>query len=81
MGIDSIVTIGVALLGLVLPPIVYVWRDIVSRIKDLEKAQKDNMDEKEIRLLISDRLDPLKEDLQELKIQINKLINHIIEKR
>ena len=79
MSFDDLTTIGLAVLTLIAAPLLYIWKGVMSRLESLEKQMSDKMSEDSVRTLVNDKIDPLKDDLKEIKTSIDKLINHIIE--
>ena len=62
------------LVSLLLIPVVKTYFSRIDmRISNLEQQIKQNMTESEVRQLVTDKLDPLKEDLQEIKASIRDL--------
>lgn len=53
----------------------YALRNLLARIDQMETRLQKTVDENTVRQLIGDKLDPLREDLQEIKASINKLFD------
>lgn len=49
-----------------------------SRIKNLESSIIHKVEESDVRLLITDKLDPVKDTLEDIKTQIEKLMDYLI---
>ncbi len=48
-------------------------RSMMQRIDQLEERQKTKQDEAQVRQLMSDKVDPLKEKLEEIKDSVDRL--------
>ena len=46
----------------------------VDRIESMEKKLAEKLDEPQVRLLMADKIDPIKEDIKEIK----EMLNHIL---
>lgn len=75
MAWETIVAISITIVGIVLTPFLYIWRMTVSRIEMLELEVKDKTTQAEVRQILADRLDPIKEDLEEIKRLQEKIID------
>ncbi len=53
----------------------YIYRKEVGRIDDLEIQATKFLSENQVRQILSDKLDPMKEDIQEIKQTTNKLLD------
>jgi len=53
-------------------------RSLMNRIKVLEDKVENKMDQRQVKELVSDKLDPLKEDLSEIKAQLVKLTDYLL---
>lgn len=53
----------------------YFMRTIISRIEALENQGKITVSEPQVRQILVDKLDPIKDDLQEIKENIKKLFD------
>ncbi len=80
MSWEQIITIGTTVFTIISAPVLYIWRTTVHRIDNLEKEQVTKVDRAEVKELINERLDPVHEDLNEIKNRIESLINYIITK-
>lgn len=81
MSLESIITITFTVLGLVLGLVGYIWRNAVSRIENLEKNMQDKTSEQDVRQLLNDKLEPVKEDLQEIKTRLEHILDNLINKK
>lgn len=80
MTLESIITIGITILSIVIAPIVYIWKNIMSRLDNLEKQQVKIITKEEARELIDDKIDSMKEDMVEIKVRLDKIIDRLINK-
>lgn len=56
------------------------FRNIFMRIRELETQIQHKVTDTEVRQLLEDKIDPVKQDLQEIKAQLNQIINRLIDK-
>ena len=61
-------------------PVLYIWRSIIYRIASLEESNNRKVDKEEVRLMLEDKLVPLKEDLAEIKNSIDKIRDYLLNK-
>jgi len=52
--------------------------NIETRLKQIEDQQKYFITESEARMIIADKLDPVKESLDDIKVRIDKLTDYIV---
>jgi hypothetical protein len=71
MDITQAITIAVTI---VLGIASYIFRGVMHRIDRLEADVQHKVDEPQVRTIIKDKLDPLKEDVTEIKQMINQLL-------
>lgn len=57
----------------------HVVHNIMARIDTLEEKMKDVIAEPAIRQLISDKLDPIRDDLKEIKARLEKILDLYVE--
>lgn len=85
MTLESIITIAVSVCSIILTiiawPIVQLVRGVMTRIDMLERDIKTKIDETEVRALLKDNLNPIKEDLVEIKQTQQTILNHLISKK
>ncbi len=74
MSLESIISIGITLITIVCAPVIYMAKTFMQRIDTLEKNISNKMDEASIRILIADKIEPLHEDLVEVKSLLNKIL-------
>lgn len=60
-------------LPLILGAGAYVVKSVLLRISELEEKVNDAVTETQVRQLLGDKIDPIKEDLEEIRLSINKL--------
>lgn len=53
----------------------YFMRNLIMRLETLENKIQSKIDEPEVRQLLSDKLDPMKEDIAEIKGTVQKLFD------
>lgn len=73
MSWETIITVGASL---IIPPIAY----LVRRFMAFESKIDQKVDEKKVQQLLHDKIEPLKEDLTEIKQRIEKLIDFCMKK-
>lgn len=56
----------------------YIMKSYIDRIDALERDMPHKLTESEVRVLMSDKVDPIKEDIQELKQQCQKILDILI---
>lgn len=71
------------LLPILIPSVIallaYGFRiSIMQRIDNLEQKSMNHVTEQQTRQILNDKLEPLKEDLIEIKEQLNKLFDRLI---
>ena len=81
MSFETIFAISITILSIVLAPVLYIWKSVMSRLDELERRQHNKMDHKEVRLLIEDKINPLHEDLQEIKKSLDRIVDKLIDKK
>lgn len=58
----------------------YFMKTHVDRIEQLEKSIALKTTEPEVRLIIADKTDPIKEDIKEIKADISKILDILLKK-
>ncbi len=58
-----------------------IIRGLYVRLDTLEKQIQNKVSSSDVRQLLSDKLDPVHEDLSEIKQQLNQIINRLIDKK
>jgi hypothetical protein len=61
--------------------LIYVWKDIMHRIDNLEQEQKNKMTEEEVRRLMEDKVGPVKESLAEIKTRLDFIIERLLNQK
>lgn len=59
----------------------YIRRIDVERIAKLEAKVDTTMSDVEVRQLLVDKLEPVTEDLKEIKVKMDKVIDHLLKIR
>lgn len=76
MDLALLLSIGVPVLAAI---IAYVIREsVMNRISKLEEAYRHTISEERARQIMTDKMDPIKEDLKEIRDQVNKLFDKIV---
>lgn len=58
----------------------YVMNAFLKRVSDLEKTMIHKVEEPEVRQLMADKIDPIREDIQELKGKIELIYSLLLKK-
>lgn len=58
----------------------WAMRSVMQRITDLEKSLPNKIEEEQVRTLLVDKLEPMREDIKELKDKVDKLIEMLLNK-
>lgn len=78
MTLDSIITITIAVISTCIAPVVYLYRGVMQRINDLEESNRTKMSESEVRQLLDDKLESLRENVEDVKTSLDTLTTHIL---
>lgn len=78
MSLESIVGFVVTIVLAISAGVYTVYKNLTDRVNKLEKEQHLSVSEEKVRQIIADRIDPLREDVLELRKSIDKLLDHII---
>ena len=70
----------------VITPIVIMYvghsmKSHIDRIEGIEKLLATKIDEPEVRTILSDKIDPMKEDIAEIKVMLNHLLEVVLDKK
>jgi hypothetical protein len=79
MSVIDIISLGITGLSLVLSPLVYIWRTTVHRIEKLESQHSTKIDETKVRQLLDDKIDPVKEDLIQIRDRLDSIIDKLLD--
>jgi len=74
MTLESFIAAVLGIGAVLLAPLIYIWKTMLHRIERLEEKIDTKIDEKTVRQLVSDKLDPLTQDIKELKDLVTKLL-------
>ncbi len=74
MTVESIVAISGTVITIIVAPFIYIWKTMTARIDKLEEQLDRTLDKDSVRLLISDKIEPVQQDLAEIKSLIHKII-------
>lgn len=56
----------------------YMIKTLLNRVESLEKEVPNKLDEREVRQLLGDKIDPLREDIHDLKGKIDRIMELLI---
>lgn len=59
----------------------YIWKDHVRRIEELERTNKTFITEIEVRQLLADKLEPIKESINKIQGSMEKITDILINKK
>lgn len=59
----------------------FIMRTIHSRIDHLEKLVPTKLDQAEVRQIVADKIDPLREDIHEIKAKLDRVMDILIERK
>ncbi len=75
----EVITVILSVLGpAVLGTVSYVYTKQDKRIDMLERLTNEKMSEEKTRQLLNDKLEPVREDLLEIKAKIDKITDHLL---
>lgn len=72
MSLESILYIILPVLASLMA---YLMRSVMARIETLEHQIQSKLNEPAVRMIISDKVDPIREDIHEIKETLNKLLD------
>ena len=78
MTLESLITIGATIIAVVSAPFIFMWKQMINRVEQLEKKQQETYSKEETRLLIEDMKSDVKEDLSEVKTRLDKIIDKLM---
>lgn len=59
----------------------YFMKNLLARIDEIEKTLTVKVDESKVRQVLEDKISPLREDIQEVKLQVQKIYDLLMHKR
>jgi inactivated superfamily I helicase len=72
------------LLYVILPTIValgaWFMKAYVERVNNLEREVQTKTTESEVRIIMADKIDPMREDIHELKASVDKILDILLKK-
>lgn len=72
MSIELILTITIpALAGF----FIFIIKHLYSRVADLDRRVRDSIGEQEVRRLIDDKINPIRDDIHDIKLKLDKLVD------
>lgn len=74
MSWPEIITTSIAVLSFTIGPLVYLWKYLMLRINHIEEE----LDKKISKEELQQRLDPVSEDIKEVKTRIDKILEHLL---
>lgn len=77
MSWPEIITTGITVLSFTIGPLVYLWNSIMLRINNLESELNTKISKEELQ----QRLEPVSEDIKEVKLRIDKILEHLLNDR
>lgn len=78
MTFDSIIAITIAAVSVVSAPVIYIYKNTMQRIDRLEESNQTKMTEPEVRQLLDDKLEHVRQNLEDVKVSIDKLTIHVL---
>lgn len=81
MGWSTILYPAIAVFSVLIAPLIYIWRQAMLRIENLESKVNNVISRPEVETEIKNSLDPLKEDITDIKELLNKVLDHLINGR
>lgn len=81
MTLESMVALGATITTLALAPFLYIWKSTMARLEELEKKSKDCASRDEVKDLIKESQEATKEDLDEIKARLDKIIDRLIDQK
>jgi len=75
---DATITICLTIIPIILTPMIYIVRTFMHRIDILEEKISNKITEEEVRLLLSDKLEPVQTNLRDIKTSLDSLTAHIL---
>ncbi len=77
-------TLRLILIYGVLPIIIgigsWVMRSMIQRLEEVERKVSIKTDENYVRQLLTDKIDPIREDIHELKAKLDKIVDILLKK-
>lgn len=80
MSWESIVVIVATVISVVSAPFVYMWKTTMQRIETLENQIDLKVTDAEVRAIVTDKIEPLKENMQSVDRKLDFIIDHLIKK-
>lgn len=75
-------TTRLVLIYVILPVVLgigtFIMKSVFSRLDVLEKDIHNKVEEEKVRQLLADKIDPVREDIQELKNKLDRLMDFLI---
>lgn len=69
------ITVYTIVIYLLIPVGAYFVKSLLDRLNKVEEKQKEAVSEPEMRRIMDDKINPIKEDITEIKYQLNKLLD------
>jgi len=70
----EILAVIVAVISLLVVPFVYIFSSAIRRVETVEASLRKKVDREELMILLNTRLEPLREDMIEIKTLLETLI-------
>ena len=77
---DTVISIILVVVGLTTSVLGYLWKHIMNRIAVLEKEQTNRMTEQEVRNLLLDKIEPIKDTIKTVEKQLDIIIDKLLDK-
>jgi Tfp pilus assembly protein PilO len=75
MSVETLITITIAILSVLIAPLAYIWRSVMNRLDKLEENQQTFVKEEEVRNILNDKVTPIADNLEEVKTLLYKIID------
>ncbi len=79
MSPESIISIALTVLSVLIAPIIYLGRSQMQRLDRVEQESARKLDEAQVRQIIEDKVHPISEDTREIKASIDRLLTHVLQ--
>jgi len=74
MTVESIIAITITILSVVCAPVIYIGRSIMQRIDKLESDMDQKISKEEVRTILDDKIEPMNENVKEIKALLYKVL-------
>lgn len=56
----------------------YLMKALLNRLNELEKAMSSKLEEEEVRQLLADKIDPIKEGLSKVEVKLDRIMDLLL---